>query len=54
MQLVNSEPETFALGPLAILVEVLITWVAEFRWFSRWRSNLVVVLKKTEPALAPR
>lgn len=54
LQLVNSVPETFALGPPAILVEMLITWVLEFRWFSRWRSNLVVVLKKTGPALAPR
>jgi hypothetical protein len=33
---------------------MLIIWVLEFRLFSRWRSNLVVVLKKTEPALAPR
>jgi hypothetical protein len=54
IELVNSVPETFALGPLAVLVEMLIIWVLEFRLFSRWRSNLVVVLKKTEPALAPR
>ena len=54
IELVNSVPETFALGPLAVLAEMLIIWVLEFRLFSRWRSNLVVVLKKTEPALAPR
>ena len=43
----------FALGPVALLVEMLIISVLEFRWCSRLRSNLVVVLKSSNQLLTP-
>jgi hypothetical protein len=51
VQLVNSTPETFGPGPIALLIEMLVTSVLERRWCSRCRSNLAVVLKKSQAAL---
>ena len=45
LDLVSCTPETFALGPVVIL-ELLLIWIAEFRLFRQWRSNLVVVFEK--------
>lgn len=49
---VNSTPETFRLGPV-VLLELFLIWVTEARAFQAWRSNLVVVLEKAQPAAPP-
>jgi SAM-dependent methyltransferase len=47
ISLVNSTPETFALGPVALAIEMLLIRLSQTRLLGSWRSNLIVVLKKT-------
>jgi SAM-dependent methyltransferase len=46
LRMVNSTPETFRLGPVALLLEMLLIRLTEWRPLRAFRSNLVVVLEK--------
>jgi ubiquinone/menaquinone biosynthesis C-methylase UbiE len=52
LKLVNSNPETFRLGPV-VLLEFFLIWLTEWPPLRALRSNLVVVLEKRAAAVAP-